>query len=259
MKMPKISAYIIAYNDEPNIAEAVKSVLWADEVVLVDSYSTDKTATIAAELGARVVQIPFEGFGKLRTSAIASTRYEWVFSLDTDERCTEAARQEMLQIVAAADAADAYYVPRKNHFMGRWIRHCGWYPDYRQPQLFRRDALVFSEDMVHETYTVNGRIGHLANFIHQEPYRDLSHMCRKLERYSTLGAEKVRLRGESSTMWKALAHGVAAFLRIYLVKRGFLDGWPGFVIAFGNFEHTFYKYAKRAEQVRCEKVSPKGL
>jgi hypothetical protein len=84
-------------------------------------------------------------------------------------------------------------------------------------------------------------------------------MCRKLERYSTLGAEKVRLRGESSTMWKALAHGVAAFLRIYLVKRGFLDGWPGFVIAFGNFEHTFYKYAKRAEQVRCEKVSPKGL
>lgn len=250
MKMPKISAYIIAYNDEPNIAEAVKSVLWADEVVLVDSYSTDKTATIAAELGARVVQIPFEGFGKLRTSAIASTRYEWVFSLDTDERCTEAARQEMLQIVAAADAADAYYVPRKNHFMGRWIRHCGWYPDYRQPQFFRRTALLFNDDMVHEGYEVHGSVGYMTNFIHQEPYRDLSQMCRKLERYASLGAEKLGQKGRPASMWKALTHGLAAFVRIYLLKGGLLDGWPGFVIALGNFEYAFYKYAKRTEQVR---------
>jgi glycosyltransferase involved in cell wall biosynthesis len=121
--MAKISAYIIAYNEERNIEAAVKSVLWADEIVVVDSFSSDRTAGIAASLGARVVQVAFEGFGKLRTAAISSTRHEWVFSLDTDERCTEAARDEIRRIVESQDARDAYYVPRRNVFMGRWIRH----------------------------------------------------------------------------------------------------------------------------------------
>lgn len=253
--MPKISAYIIGYNEERNIADAVKSVLWADEVVVVDSQSTDRTAEIASSLGARVVQVPFEGFGKLRSDAIASTCYEWVFSLDTDERCTDEARDEMRRIVASADAADVYYVPRRNRFMGRWIQHCGWYPDYRQPQLFRRGALTFRDDMVHEGFDIHGTVGYLQNAVQQEPYRDLSQMCCKLERYATLGAEKLRRNGKDATMLSALLHGLAAFFRIYLVKLGFLDGWPGFVIALGNFEYAFYKYAKRSEQIRFEQVS----
>ena len=193
--MHKVSAYIIAYNEEHNIGDAVKSVLWADEVVVVDSFSSDRTSEISASLGARVVQVPFEGFGKLRTAAIASTRYDWVFSLDTDERCTEAARDEIRQIIASADARDAYYVPRRNVFMGRWIKHCGFYPDYRQPQLFRRNALTFDEAMVHEGYSVNGRTACMKNFIWQFPYRNLSQLIGKMERYSTLGAQKLADRG----------------------------------------------------------------
>ena len=245
--MNKISAYIIAYNDERNIEDAVRSVLWADEVVVVDSYSTDRTAEIAQALGVRVVQVPFEGFGRLRTAAIASTRYEWIFSLDSDERCTEAARDEIRRIVAAPDAADAYFVPRRNVFMGQRIKHCGWYPDYRQPQVFRRTAMTFDEAMVHEGYTVNGRTGYMKNFIWQYPYRDLSQLIGKMERYSTLGAQKLTDRGRNATMFTALLHGMVAFFRIYVFKLGFLDGWPGFVISFANFEGTFYRYAKKVQ------------
>lgn len=251
--MPKISAYIIGYNEERNIADAVRSVLWADEVVVCDSFSSDRTAEIAESLGARVVQIPFEGFGKLRTAAIASTQYEWVFSLDTDERCTDEAIAEMRRLVDSPDAADVYYVPRRNRFMGRWIKYCGWYPDYRQPQLFRRNAMTFRDDMVHEGFDVHGTIGYMKSAIHQEPYRDLSQMCCKLERYATLGAEKMRRQGKTASMGSALLHGVATFIRIYILKRGFLDGWAGFVIALGNFEYAFYKYAKLAEQTRMER------
>lgn len=246
--MAKISAYIIGYNEERNIAEAIKSVLWADEVVFCDSFSTDRSAEIAVSLGARVVQIPFEGFGKLRTAAIASTQHEWVFSLDTDERCTEAARDEMRRVVESPDAADAYFMPRRNVFMGRVIRHCGWYPDYRQPQLFRRTAMTFDEAMVHEGYTVTGRTDYLKNHIWQYPYRDLSQLIGKMERYSTLGAQKLADRGRESTMATAFVHALVAFFRIYVFKLGFLDGWPGFVISFANFEGTFYRYAKKVEK-----------
>jgi glycosyltransferase involved in cell wall biosynthesis len=246
--MPKISAYIICYNEERNIADAVKSVLWADEVVVVDSFSSDRTAEIAASLGARVVQIPFEGFGKLRTAAIASTQFEWVFSLDTDERCTESARDEIRRIIDSANAADAYYVPRRNVFMGRWIKHSGFYPDYRQPQLFRRNALMFDEAMVHEGYTVTGIIGYMKNYIYQFPYRDFSQLLGKMERYTSLGASKIIARGDSTSMPTALLHGVAAFLKFYFIKLGFLDGWPGFVIALGNFEAAFWRYAKALEK-----------
>jgi glycosyltransferase involved in cell wall biosynthesis len=248
--MVKISAYIIAYNEERNIADAVKSVLWADEVVVVDSFSTDRTVDIAADLGARIVQIAFEGFGKLRSAAIASTSNEWVFSLDTDERCTDAARDEIRRIVASPNASDAYYVPRRNVFMGRWIKHSGFYPDYRQPQLFRRNAMIFDEAMVHEGYTVKGQIGYMDSYIYQFPYRDFTQLLSKMERYTTLGATKIVDRGDSPSMSKALLHATAAFLKFYLVKRGFLDGWPGFVIALGNFEAAFWRYAKALEKGR---------
>jgi hypothetical protein len=131
--------------------------------------------------------------------------------------------------------------------MGRWIRHCGFYPDYRQPQLFRRNAMAFDEAMVHEGYTVTGRVGYMKNYIWQFPYRDFSQLISKMERYSTLGAQKLEDRQRSSSMLTAFGHGLAAFIRIYLLKLGLLDGWPGFVISFANFEGTFYRYAKKVE------------
>jgi len=244
--LPKLSVYIIAYNEADKIAAAIQSVLWADEVLVLDSNSSDDTAKIAEEMGATVKQIPFTTFGKLRNDAISACTHEWIFSLDADERCTAEAQAEIQSILAKPDA-DAYYVPRRNWFMGRWINHCGWYPDYRQPQLFRKQALVFDDAAeVHEGYQVTGKIGYFKAAIIQIPFQNLEQMLHKMQRYSSLGARKLERNNKSVSMRKALGHGLWAFFRIYVLKLGFLDGWAGFVLAFGNFEGTFYRYAKAA-------------
>lgn len=244
--MANISVYIIAYNEEGKIQAALESVTWADEVVLADSGSSDRTVEIAESLGARVVQIPFEGFGHLRNRAVEACSHEWIFSLDADERCTEQVRDEVRKITTDPDALDVYFVPRRNYFLGRWVRHSGWYPDYRQPQLFRKGSLRYKEDLVHEGFVTAARIGYLNHAIWQFPFQDLSEIVAKMQRYSSLGAERMARQGVKSSMRKALVHAVGAFVRVYVMKRGFLDGWAGFTIALGNFEGTFYRYAKLA-------------
>ena len=248
--MPTISAYILAFNVEEKIAAAVSSVLWADEIVVVDSASTDRTAEIARSLGARVIQIPFHGFGELRNRALAECRHEWIFSLDSDERCTPEVRDEILSILAGAPAHDAYLVPRRNYMMGRWIKGSGWYPNFRQPQLFRKGAMRYDADPVHEGYELltDRPLGRLQNAIWQFPFRNLEEIIRKMNRYSSLGAQK--LAGKRVSMGSALGHGIWAFIKHYLLKHGYRDGWAGFVIALGNFEGTFYRYAKAHESMK---------
>jgi len=256
--MSKVSVYIIAFNEEEKIAAAVQSALWADEVIVADSHSTDRTAELAAELGARVVQLDFEGFGKLRNDAIAACSHDWVFSLDSDERCTPEAADEIRSIINNPDSADTWYTPRRNWFMGRWINHCGWYPDYRQPQLFRKHALYFNEaDEVHEGFEIRGSNAHMQQAIWQFPFKDLSQIQDKGKRYSTLGALKLERKGIKANMGKALLRGLWAFFRIYILKLGFLDGWAGFMIAFGNLEGTFYRYAKLCERKQRWDEPPK--
>ena len=249
--MKQISAYIIAYNQESKIEDAVKSVLWADEVVLVDSHSEDRTAELAASLGARVVQVEFRGFGDLRNQAVAACTYEWIFSLDSDERCTPEARDEILQVINSANPKDVYFMPRRNYFMGRWIRFSGYYPDYRQPQLFRKGALVYRQDEVHEGFdlTTDKKPGYLTKPIWQVPFEKFSERLQKVQRYSDLGAVKLHSRGVAAGMGKALAHGLWAFFHTWIIKGGILDGWAGFMIALGNFEEIFYKYAKLHETI----------
>ena len=245
--MAKVSAYILTYNEEDKIEAALKTLGWADEIVVADSFSADRTVEIAKRYTDRIVQIPFQGFGRLRNDAVAHCSHEWIFSLDADERCTQEARDEILATIRDPAANDAYLVPRRNWFMGRWIRHSGWYPDYRQPQLFRKGKLRYKEDPVHEGYVLDGTLRTLESPIRQIPFRNLSQSIQKMERYSTLGARKLREKGVHGGMAKALFRGYWAFLRHYVFHLGFLDGWPGFVIAFAYFEQTFYKYAKLAE------------
>jgi len=248
--MPTISAYIIAFNEAAKIKAAVESVLWADEIVVADSNSTDGTAEIATSLGARVVQIPFQGFGELRNRAIEACRSDWIFSLDSDERCTKELRDEILGLISGVPAHDIYRVPRRNYMMGRWIRGSGWYPNFRQPQLFRKGAMRYRPDLVHEGYEVlTGKpIGTLRHAVWQIPFRNLEEVIHKIDRYSSLGAQKMTRKKVS--MAGAVGHASWAFLKHYFFKRGFIDGWAGFVIAFGNFEGTFYRYAKRYEQMQ---------
>ncbi len=244
----RVTVYIIAFNEAEKIRDAISSVLWADEIVVADSNSTDGTPQIAEALGARVVQLEFHGFGDLRNRALEACTGDWIFSLDSDERCTPEVRDEVLRIVASPGALDVYLVPRRNYFMGRWIRHSGWYPNFRQPQLFRRGAMAYTLEPVHEGYrllTVRP-LGRLTNAIWQFPFRNLGEVVQKLNRYSTLGAAKVK-PGRAS-MGRALTSATWAFIKHLFFKRGLLDGWPGFVIALAYFEQTFYRYAKRYEQ-----------
>ena len=201
----------------------------------------------AERYGAKVVQIEFNGFGNLRNDAMAACSHEWIFSLDSDERCTDLAREEILSIVNREEGPDAYYVPRRNFFMGKWIRHAGYYPDFRQPQLFRNGALRFMPDPVHESYEVVSEktCGYLKAHICQVPFKNLEELLNKVNRYSTLGAGKLSADRRPAGMFKALSHGVWAAFRTYILKLGCLDGWPGFIISLSEFESTFYKYAKQ--------------
>lgn len=245
--MSKISVYIIAYNEVEKIRATIESVRWAHEIVLIDSWSSDGTPELASSLGAKVVQVDFKGFGDLRNQAIAACSHEWIFSLDADERCTEEVASEIHQLMADKNSADVYRVPRRNFFMGRWIKHSGWYPNYRQPQLFRKGHMTYDQKAVHEGYLINTSkpIGHLKNAIWQFPFKNMSEVLHKANRYSTLGAQRIA-EGRVS-MGTALSHGIWAFVKHYLFKLGFVDGWAGLVIALQSFESTFYRYVKAIE------------
>ena len=258
--MNPISVYIIAFNEAEKVAATIESAQWADEIIVVDSNSTDGTPEIATRLGATVVQVEFKGFGDLRNKAIAACTNEWVFSLDADERCTPEVASEIRSITNAPDSLDVYWMPRINYFMGRWIKHSGWYPNYRQPQLFRKGRMTYDLKPVHEGYVLHSDkpIGHLKNAIWQFPFKNMAEVMHKANRYSTLGAEKIKHKKIS--MWSALLHAKWAFWKHYLFKLGFLDGWAGFVIALGNFEGTFYRYTKAIEiQKGAEWQAPKDF
>jgi glycosyltransferase involved in cell wall biosynthesis len=245
--MPLVSVYIIAFNEAEKVRATIESARWADEIIVVDSWSTDGTPEIATEMGARVVQVTFNGFGDLRNNAIAACSHDWIFSLDADERCTPEAAAEIRALVNAPDAMDAYWTPRRNFFMGKWIKHSGWYPNYRQPQLFRKGKMRYDQKPVHEGYILDSDkpIGHMRNAIWQFPFKNMAEVMHKANRYSTLGAEKIKHKKIS--MGSALTHGIWSFMKHYVFKLGFLDGWAGFVIALGNFEGTFYRYVKAIE------------
>jgi len=165
--MSQVSVYIIAYNEAEKVRATIESARWADEIVLVDSWSTDGTAAIAQEMGARVIQVQFKGFGDLRNHAVEACTHTWIFSLDADERCTPQVAAEVRSIIEDPKSLDAYWTPRRNYFMGRWIKHSGWYPNYRQPQLFRKGAMDYDLKPVHEGYVLKSKrhVGHMHNAI----------------------------------------------------------------------------------------------
>ena len=254
----KISAYIIAYNEAEKIRDCINSLLWVDEIIVADSNSTDGTSEIAKELGAKVVHIEFKGYGDLRNKAISHCNGDWIFSLDSDERCTLKVRDEILSLIQNA-SFDIYRVPRKNFFMGKWIKHSGWLPNFRQPQLFKNGKMSYDLKPVHEGFISHSdkKIGVINNFIWQFPFKNIEEVINKANRYSTLGVTKLQERKIVGSVFKAFLHGFWAFLKHYIFKLGFLDGGAGFVIAFGNFEGTFYRYIKLTEAQAYWKV-PKG-
>ena len=253
----KISVCIIAFNEGEKIRDCINTVLWADEIIVADSHSTDGTSEIAIELGARVIHIPFNGYGDLRNQAISYCNGDWIFSLDSDERCTREVRDEIVKLIDNAPL-DIYRVPRKNFFMGKWIKYSGWYPNFRQPQLFKKGKMSYTMESVHEGYIShsNKEIGTITNIIWQFPFKNTEELMHKANRYSSLGVSKLQEKRIKGSIFKAFLHGFWSFIKHYIFKLGFLDGGPGFVIAIGNFEGTFYRYIKLLEAKKDWK-SPK--
>jgi glycosyltransferase involved in cell wall biosynthesis len=243
--MSKLSVYVIAYNDEPNMRACLESVAgWGDELIVVDSHSTDRTVAISREFTSKVHQVDFKGFGDLRNQAVALTTHEWVFSLDSDERMTPELREEIRLLLDRGPDKDAYFVPRKNYFLGRWIQHCGWYPDYRQPQLFRKERFRYRQELVHESFDCDGPVGFLKSPALQYPFRSIDHYMAKQGRYSDLMARRMAEQGRRFSSHQLITHPLAAFLKMYVQRAGFLDGVQGLILSCLYAYYTFMKYAK---------------
>jgi glycosyltransferase involved in cell wall biosynthesis len=240
---PKITAYVLSYNEARQIREVMESIRWADEIILVDSFSADGTVEIAREYGARILSETFCGFGKLRNFALDASSHDWMLSIDSDERCTPELAAEVRREVEAP-RFDAYHVPRKSHFLGRWMRHSGWYPDYRQPQFFNRTKMRYREDLVHEGYVLHGTLGYLREHALQYPWDTMDKACSKMSRYSTLMAQRYFEMNRRASVAKTVLSPCAMFLKTFVVQQGFRDGRHGFVLASLYAYYTFLKYAK---------------
>lgn len=240
-----LSVILITRDEEANIADCLASVAFASEIVVVDSGSTDRTVELAQAAGAKVVRTgDWPGFGAQKNRALAQATKTWVLSIDADERVTPALRDEILTAIGGAGSRfDAWDMPRRSSFCGRYMSHSGWYPD-RVTRLFRRERARFSDDLVHERVVVDGAVGRLRNDLLHATYPDLETMLQKLDRYSTASARAMHEQGRRSTLAGAIARGLWAFVRTYVLRLGFLDGRLGFVLALSIAETTYYKYLK---------------
>ncbi len=240
----KVSAVVIDFNDDPNIRRCLESVRWADEIIVLDSHSTDGTTEICREYTSQIFQESFSGFGRLRNLAVAKASHSWILSMDTDEWATDEVKQEIQELLKRGPLAHAYFVPRQNYFLGRRIRFCGWYPDYRQPQLFHKGHMRYREDLVHEGFELEGKIGYLTSNVEQIPFRNIDHYLRKMDRYSALRAQAMHGEGRSFSPHQLISHPLFTFLKMYVGRLGFLDGKPGLVLSILYAYYTFVKYAK---------------
>ena len=239
-----LSVIVITKDSEPVIRRCLESAAWADEIVVVDSGSADRTVEIAREFGARIeVTDEWPGYGPQKNRALDLAQGEWVLSLDSDEWVTSELRAEIGRVIAAAGGTAAFRIPRRSSFCGRFMRHSGWWPDY-VTRLFRRDTARFSDDLVHERLIVNGAVGTIKQPMLHEAIKDLDQMLAKMNSYSSAGAQMFHQKGRRASLIAALLHGGWAFFRTYFLRAGFLDGREGFMLAVCNAEITYYRYVK---------------
>jgi glycosyltransferase involved in cell wall biosynthesis len=240
---PSLSVIVITRNESARLAACLESVAFAGELVVVDSGSTDDTVAIARAMGARIVQTPdWPGFGPQKNRALDLATGDWVFSIDADERVTPRLREQIEAALVRADF-DAYSVGRRSSYCGQYMNHSGWYPDH-VVRLVRRGSARFTDALVHEALQPQGPVGRLEGELLHESYADFESVLEKANRYSTAGARALHAKGVKGSLGKALGHGLWAFLRTYLLQRGFLDGRLGLALAISNAEGSYYRYLK---------------
>lgn len=242
----KISATVITFNEESNIKAACESVAWADEILVVDSDSTDATRDIAADCGARVIVNPWPGFGAQKQFAVEQAKHDWIFSLDADERVSDDLRRaiETVKTRPAAELPDGFLVSRRTFYQNRWIRGGGWYPD-RQLRLFNRTKGHWKQRHIHESVEMNSgaRIGELGGDLLHYTSPNAAHHHRMIgERYAPLSAQQMFEEGRRTSIVGVVSAGPSAFIRSFILKGGFRDGFAGFTIASFAAHHAFLKH-----------------
>ena len=242
-----LSAAVVVLNEEDRLRACLESVVWADEIVVVDSGSSDKTMAIAREFTDRAMFRAWEGYGAQKNFALGQCRGDWLLSIDADERVSDALREE-IQAAMRADRPEAgYFLPRRNVFQGKWVRHGGLYPDW-QLRLFRRGRGTFVERAVHESVRVDGPTGRFSAPLVHESYRSIGDAVARLNRYSDLAATDLARAGRGGSLADLLVRPAWRFVSMYLLRAGFLDGWRGLVLAALHAHYVFLRAAKVRER-----------
>ena len=239
----RLSVIIITKNEEKNIRICLDSISWADEIIVLDSGSTDATVPICKQYTDKVYETDWIGFGHQKNRALKYASGDWILSLDADEWITPELKAEILMIIQNPGSYVAFEIPRLSSYCGQYMRYSGWWPD-RVTRLSKRGMAQFSEQIIHERMIVNGSVGRLSHHIMHVSFKDLEHVLTKLNRYSTDNADLLLSEGEKSSLLKAILHGLWSFIHTYIVRAGFLDGRMGFILAVSNAEGTYYKYIK---------------
>lgn len=258
--MPALSVTIITLNEADHIGAAIDSASWADEVVVVDSGSTDDTCAIARSKGVRLDTRAWTGYVDQKNFAAGLASHDWIFSLDADERLTPVLATEIRTLLASDPPLAGYRVPRVTRHLGRWIRTTDFYPDY-QTRLYDRRRARWRGRYVHESVTVDGTVGQLRHELQHYSYRDLSDHLARINHYSTLAARQMYESGRRAGSLDLLVHPPAAFLRNYILRRGIVDGAAGLTLSLVNSYAVFLKFAKLWELQRtpeAQSQEPKG-
>jgi len=242
-----LSIAIITYNEADRISHCLKSVLFADEIIIVDSFSQDNTIEIAQKFGCKVITQKWLGFARQKQFAVDNCRHDWVLILDADERIPEKTAEEIKKITDGSEKEYyAYNFLRKNFFHDRWIKHCGWWPN-RVTRLVNKKHGNFDDRPVHEKWVCTGPVKKLDLFIEHYSFRNYEDMINKMQAYSTLAAREMNQQEKNVRWWSPISHGMWMFFKTYILETGFMEGFDGFVISLLNAQGSFMKYAKAYE------------
>jgi len=244
--MNKVSAIIITKNEEANIARCIESLSWCNEIIVVDSGSTDRTKDIVLKYTDNFFEEIWQGFGKQKNIALSKAKFDWVISLDADEYVSEELKLE-IQDSLKNNQFDGFLIPRKSNYLGKFINYSGWYPDYVL-RIGKRDSILFSDDFVHEKMIINGSVSKLSSDLIHYPYKSISHHFEKINLYSELSSQKIFESGRRYCWLRVFTAPIFAFVRAYIFKLGFLDGWRGLVISISTSISTYLKYVKTKEK-----------
>lgn len=238
-----LSVIIVTKNESEHIARCLKSISWADEIIVFDSGSTDDTVEICKNFTPYVFETDWPGFGPQKQRALNKTTKNWILSIDADEQITRELQLEIQQAIQNQQNIHGFEIPRLSSYCGKQIKHGGWWPDYVL-RLFEKKYGQFSDSLVHERVIINGSLSQLKNPILHESYTSLEEVLSKTNNYSSLGAEMLFDKGKKSSLSQAIIRAVWTFFRTYFIKASILDGNHGFMLAISNAEVTYYKYLK---------------